>query len=299
MDALGRYGVEHVPGLQEDVATGMATGYASTRRYHADGEESVCPLGVVDLHVTPGLAHGLGNVFGAMYGGVPMLVTAGNHELDCRHEEPQLTGDLERLAAQFCKDSAEVTHVDALPMLLRRAVQTALTPPTGPVFLSLPADVMQTETDATPERLGAIPDPAAGDPETVETAADHLVAADRPVLVVGDHVARAGTDAVDAAVRLAEAAGARVHGEILACEVNFPTDHEQWVSFVGPGEDVASMLLTPTRWRLWGVRSTPRCCNTSARSSPMTRRSSRPPATPTRSARTIPPTRPSSATPAG
>ena len=243
MDALSRSDLEYVLGLQEDVATGMAAGYASTRRYHADDDESVCPLGVVNLHVTPGLVHGLGNVFGAMYGGAPVLVTAGNHELDFRHEEPLLTGDLERLAAQFCKDSAEVTHVDALPMLLRRAVRTALTPPTGPVFLSLPADVMQTETDATPERLGPIPDPGAGDPGAVETAADHLVTADRPALVVGDHVARAGTDAVDAAVRLAEVTGARVHGEILACEVNFPTDHEQWVSFVGPGEDVASMLM--------------------------------------------------------
>ena len=178
-----------------------------------------------------------------MYGGAPVLVTAGNHELDFRHEEPLLTGDLEEMVGQFCKFSAEVTDIDALPMLLRRAVREALTPPTGPVFLSLPADVMQTETDASPERLGPVPDLGGGDPDQIAAAADHLVEADQPVLVVGDHVARAGTEAVEAAVRLTEAAGARVHGEILACEVNFPTEHDQWISFIGPDEDIASMLM--------------------------------------------------------
>ncbi len=243
MEALGNSDLEYVLGLQEDVATGMAAGYASTRRYHADGDPSTNPLGVVNLHITPGLAHGLGNVFGAMYGGAPMLVTAGNHELDFRHEEPILTGDLEAMVDQFTKYSAEVTHVDALPTMLRRAVRVALTPPTGPVFLALPADVMQTETDADPERLGPIPDAGDGDPAQIEAAADYLVEADQPVLVLGDHVARAGTDAVEAAVDLAEATGARVHGEILASEVNYPTEHDQWISFIGPDEGIASMLM--------------------------------------------------------
>ena len=243
MEALSGSDIEYVLGLQEDVATGMAAGYASTRRYHADGDPDIRPVGVANLHVTPGLAHGLGNVFGAMYGGAPTVITAGNHELDFRHEEPILTGDLEALVDQFCKYSAEVTHIDALPMLVRRAFRTALTPPTGPVFLALPADVMMAETDDSPERLGPIPDAGGGDPTQIGVAADHLLDADRPVMVLGDHVARAGTDAVEAAVELAEATGSRVHGEILASEINFPTDHEQWVSFVGPDEGTASMLM--------------------------------------------------------
>lgn len=243
MDALSKSDLEYVLGLQEDVATGMAAGYASTRRHHADADPDVCPVGVANLHVTPGLAHGVGNVFGAMYGGAPVLITAGNHELDFRHEEPILEGDLEQLVDQFCKFSAEVTHIDALPMLLRRAFRVAMTPPTGPVFLALPADVMMTETDRRPERLGPIPDAGRGDPAQIEAAADYFVRAEEPVLVLGDHVARSGTDAVDAAVELAEAAGARVHGEILASEINYPTEHEQWVSFMAADEGLATAMM--------------------------------------------------------
>lgn len=243
MEALSHSDLEYVLGLQEDIAVGMAAGYAQTRRYHSHHDPSINPVGVVNLHITPGLAHGTGNIFNAEFSGAPLVVTAGDHELDFRHEEPLLDGDLEELVDQFCKDSVEVTDIDALPLLMRRAFRTALTPPTGPVFLGLPVDVMMEGTEDDPLRIGEIPDAGAGDPEQIDLAADHLAEADEPVLVLGDHVARAGRDAVEAAVELAEASGARVHGEILASEVNFPTDHEQWVSFVGTGENIASMLM--------------------------------------------------------
>ena len=243
MEALSGSDLEYVLGLQEDIAVGMAAGYAQTRRYHAHDDPDVNPVGVVNLHITPGLAHGIGNLYGAKMAGAPLVVTAGNHELDFRHEEPILSGDLEAMVDQFCKDATEVTSVDVLPMLLRRAFRTALTPPTGPVFLALPLDVAMAGTDAEPEPLGPIPSAGRGDPGQVERAADLLVEADGPVLVLGDGVARSGTDAVEAAVDLAEASGARVFGEMLACEVNFPTDHEQWLTFLPPSEGLGRMLM--------------------------------------------------------
>ena len=242
MEALPDADVEYALGLHEDVAVGAAAGFAQTRRYHADADADIRPVGVANLHVTPGLAHGLGNLYGASMTGAPLVLTAGNHELDFRHEEPILSGDLERLTDQFCKYAAEVTAVGSLAMQVRRAFRTALTPPTGPVFLGLPVDVMLAETDDRPEPLGPIPDAGGGDPRQVEAAADALVTADRPLLVVGDHIARAGRDAVDAAVELAEASGARVHGEMLGCEVSFPTSHDQWVSYLPPRESLAVQL---------------------------------------------------------
>ena len=242
MQALPDADVEYALGLHEDVAVGAAAGFAQTRRYHADGDTDIRPVGVANLHVTPGLAHGLGNLYGASMTGAPLVLTAGNHELDFRHEEPILSGDLERLTDQFCKYAAEVTAVDSLAMQVRRAFRTALTPPTGPVFLGLPVDVMLAETDDRPEPVGPIPDAGGGDPRQIEAAADALVAAERPLLVVGDHIARAGRDAVGAAVELAEASGARVHGEMLGCEVNFPTSHDQWISYLPPRESLAVQL---------------------------------------------------------
>ncbi|WP_136715669.1 thiamine pyrophosphate-binding protein [Halorientalis salina] len=268
VDALEQYGVEHVfgnpgttelpvlesisdsdleyvLGLHEDIAVGMASGYASTRRYHSHHDDDVMPAGVVNLHITPGLAHGLGNIYAASFAGTPLVVTAGNHERDFRHEEPLLYGDLVDMVDQFTKWSAEVLDVEALPTMLRRAFRVALTPPTGPVFLGLPMDTMLEETDPEEiEPLGPIPNAGRGDPAQVEHATDLLVEADDPVLVLGDHVARSGADAVDAAVDFAETVGARVHGEILACEVNFPTGHDQWISYIPPDEGLASMLMS-------------------------------------------------------
>ncbi len=236
--------IEYVLGLHEDIAVGMAGGYASTRRYHAHPTGDLLPLGVVNLHLNAGLAHGLGNLYAAQMAGAPLLVTAGNHSRDFRHEEPILSADLVDMAEQYTKLAAEVLDPAALPTMVRRAVRTALTPPTGPVFLALPLDVMLAETGATPERLGPIPDAGRGDPGQVARAAELVAAADDVTMVVGDGVARAGRDAVEAAVALAEAAGARVHGEILACEVDFPTGHDQWVSYIPPDEDLARTLLS-------------------------------------------------------
>jgi benzoylformate decarboxylase len=103
---------------------------------------------------------------------------------------------------------------------------------------------MLQETDPSEiEPLGPIPNAGRGDPDQVEEAADLLADADDPVFILGDEVARSGTDAVDAAVDFAEAAGARVHAEILSCEVNFPGDHPQWISHMPPDEGLAQMLM--------------------------------------------------------
>jgi benzoylformate decarboxylase len=254
--ALSGTDIEYVLGLHEDVAVGMAAGYASTLRQHADAGRDVLPLGVVNLHVAPGLAHGLGNLYGARFAGAPLLVTAGNYGTDFQHEEPILHGDLESMARQFTKWSAEVKHVDALPTMVRRAVRVALTPPTGPVFLGLPVDVMTAETDREPERLGAIPNAGGGDPEQVEAAADAVAGADEPVFVLGDAIARSGTDAVGSATRLAEVSGARVHGEYITSEVNMPTGHEQWVSSLSGNADAVADLLGSADVLLLAGRST-------------------------------------------
>lgn len=223
--------------MHEDIAVGMAGGYASTRRYHAHHDSTILSVGVANLHLVGGVAHGLSNLYNAKMLGAPLVVTAGNYARKARHEEPILSGDLVALAQQFTKWSTEVQDITALPAVIRRAFRIALTPPTGPVFVSLPLDVLMAETTARLERLGPIPNAGGGDPSQITRAAELLTEADDPILVVGDGIARAGVGAIDAARDLAEAAGARVHGEIHASEIAFPTDHPQWISYLPLAND--------------------------------------------------------------
>lgn len=239
-EAVADGDVEYVLGLHEDSAVGAAAGYASASRHLGETRP-----GVVNLHVVPGLAHGLGNVYGAMRSGVPLVVTAGVHETDFQQEDPILGGKLVETAEPHVKYATEAKDVEALPTVLRRAFREALTPPTGPVFVAFPLDVTTAETELTPDRLGDIPDGGEGDPESIDAAVEALVEADEPVLVLGDGVAR--SQGVQEAVKLAEASGARVHAEVLASEGNFPTDHDQFVSFL-PVEDglISTFLQTDT-----------------------------------------------------
>lgn len=247
VDEIARSDLTYELALHEDIAVGMAAGYAQARRYHSHLDDTVLPLGVVNLHIAPGLAHGLGNIHGASFTGAPLLITAGNYETGFQHQEPILHGDLEQMVRSVTKWSAEVPDPDALPTMLRRAVRVALTPPTGPVFLGLPLDVVTAETRASPERLGSIPTLGRGDDAQLEHARSVAVNAQDPVLILGDEVARSGADAIDNAVRFAEAIGARVHGEMFTAEVNYPTDHEQWVSVVPSGaSDARAVMQTDT-----------------------------------------------------
>src|SRR3977135_4236881 len=124
--------IRYILGLQEAVLMAMADGYAQ-----ASGR-----LSVVNLHVAPGLGNALGMLYDAQKAGSPILVTAGVHEQSFSLTEPMLWGDLPVIARPFVKWSAEVRRLEDLPMAIHRAAKTALAPPTGPVFLSLPAHVL-------------------------------------------------------------------------------------------------------------------------------------------------------------
>src|SRR6266702_241017 len=77
----------------------------------------------------------------------PILVTAGQHDQSFNATEPILWADLPPLARPLVKWSSEVHRLADLPRIVHRAAKTALAPPTGPVFLSLPADIMNAEAD--------------------------------------------------------------------------------------------------------------------------------------------------------
>jgi benzoylformate decarboxylase len=217
MDALEKAGdIRFVLGLHEVVCAGMAEGYA-----RASGKP-----GVLNMHTAPGLAAATPMLYNAQMGRVPLVVTVGQNDSRLLQRDPHLTGDIVGMGDLFCKWSTEVRHAVDVPTAIRRAFKMAMQPPTGPVLVSLPQDVLQEELDYTaaqntPVFAGMRPDPAA-----VECAAAALAAADHPLVLVESGVARAG--ALAEMVEFAELSGARVYQNWMA-DVNFPVGHPQYL----------------------------------------------------------------------
>ena len=162
-------------------------------------------------------------LYDAQKAGAPLLVTAGQHDQSFNVTEPILWADLPPIARPFVKWSAEVRRLEDLPRLVHRAAKTALAPPTGPVFLSLPADVLQAEGVV---ELGAptrVAPRIRGDRAAVEAAAETLARAERPLILAGDAVAQ--SDAHAELVEVAEALGAPVYAEGVANTASFPSSH--------------------------------------------------------------------------
>ena len=205
--------IHYILGLQEAAVMSMADGYAQ-----ASGK-----LAVVNLHVTPGLGNAMGMLYDAQKAGAPILVTAGQHEQTFTATEPILWADLPTIARPLVKWSAEVTRLVDLPRLLHRACKTALAPPTGPVFLSLPGDILRGDADLDLMAPTRIAPRTRGDKSAVEAAAELLANAKRPVIMAGDAVAQSHAHAE--LVELAELIGAPVYTEFVPNTASFPTSH--------------------------------------------------------------------------
>src|SRR6185503_6003980 len=126
-------------------------------------------------------------------------------------------------AKPFVKFSAQVERLNDLPKLVHRAAKTALAPPTGPVFLALPGDILKNDGDIDLLEPSRVAPRIRGDIDAVNAAADLLAKAQRPVIIAGDAVAlsRAHKDLA----ALAEAIGAPVYTEFVPNTASFPSSH--------------------------------------------------------------------------
>ncbi|SDA80202.1 benzoylformate decarboxylase [Pseudomonas sp. NFACC15-1] len=223
LDALsGVCDIHYVLGLQEASVVAMADGYAQ-----ASGRP-----GLVNLHTAGGLGNAMGAILNAKMANTPLVITAGQQ--DTRHgvTDPLLHGDLVSLARPSVKWAEEIQHPEHIPMLLRRALQDCRTGPTGPVFLSLPINVMEQHTDADAGQPSRIERGAAT--AAIAPLADALatVTPGRLAIIVGEEVFQ--SNAQVEAVRLAEALGAPVFGPSWPGHIPFPTAHPQWRGALSP-----------------------------------------------------------------
>ena len=227
MDALvDAPDIRYVLGLQEATAVGMADGWAL-----ASGRTAF-----VNLHAMGGLGNAMGVLVASKASETPLVVTAGQQ--DTRHlmTEPWLSGDLVALAAPVTKWAKELRRADDVGPALRRAFGLARTPPCGPVFLSLPMDILDQDVNhptppaSSPPRLGLSPDAA----RLAETLAS--LDPDRVIVLLGDDLPAAASTGL---VAFAEAGGFAVWGTQLTSRTAFPSHHPSWAGVLKP--DFADM----------------------------------------------------------
>jgi len=209
----------YVLALQELVAVGMADGYAQATRNAA----------LVNLHSATGLGHGLGAVFTAYKNQAPLVIIAGQQARSILPFEPFLFAErATEFPRPYVKWSCEPARAEDVPAAVARAYYTAMQPPRGPTFVSVPVDDWDRNCDPVePRRLGTV---VRGDPQLVAEVAEALSACARPGFVVGAAVAR--DDAWDEVVALAERHRARVWAAPNSGRNSFPEDHALFAGFL-------------------------------------------------------------------
>lgn len=214
MEALSKQSrIEYVLGLQESIVVSMADGYA-----RASGRLAAC-----NVHVAPGLGNAMGALYNARFYGSPVLLTAGQQEQGHGLMEPLLYDPLVPIAQPMVKWAIEVTRVQDLPRIVRRAAKVALTPPTGPVFISLPGDILDAKAElelGAPTRVEIDVRPSDA---VLERLARALLSAERPALIAGHELAT--RDALHEAAALAELLGAPVWQQTVPYAAQFASEH--------------------------------------------------------------------------
>ncbi len=211
-----------VVGKHEGLVAAMADGY-----HRISGK-----VGVVIAHVMGGSYQLAGQLFNAQVAGSSVVVIAGDWTSELQDYRglapfPGLSqAESMRPITKEARCAYQVhTNPAAITVATTRAFREATTPPTGPVYLSISAELLNRE--GLEAQIGEaaeyrIERPAPARAQTVEAIARRLGEAHCPVVMFGDDVWRDGAQAE--AVRLAEVLEAPVFStrQIFA---NFPTRH--------------------------------------------------------------------------
>jgi len=186
----------YVMAMQESLVVAIADGFS-----RASGRLVAC-----NVHVAPGLGNAMGSLYNAHFTGTPMILTAGQQEQGHGLMEPLLFGPLVRMAEPLVKWAVEVTRLEDLPRIVRRAAKIATTPPTGPVFISLPGDILNSEAGIDLGRSTRVDTRVKPSDEALQALAARILKAQNPVIVTGDEIVK--SDALREAAALAETLGA-------------------------------------------------------------------------------------------
>jgi acetolactate synthase-1/2/3 large subunit len=215
----------------ENVAVGMALGY-----YLVSGRPQL-----VMVHVNVGTANAICGLMNAWRGNVPILFSAGRtpHSesgglLGQRSLEihwPQEMRDQGALVREIVKWDYELPNSAVLEATIDRAINVAMSEPRGPIYLTLPREILATEmsefTYSSPHRRRTPSDPYP-DPSSIDEAAEMISKAENPVIITSC----AGRDALD--VQHLSALAESFALPVVQRKPRFmvlPTDHEMHLGY--------------------------------------------------------------------
>ncbi|MBL6954959.1 MAG: thiamine pyrophosphate-binding protein [Alphaproteobacteria bacterium] len=224
--------ISYVLGLQESVVVAMADGYA-----RASGK-----IAAVNVHVAPGLGNAMGALYTANFSGSPLIITAGQQEQGHGLKEPLLYAPLVPIAAPLVKWAVEVNRLEDLPMIMRRAAKIALTPPTGPVFISLPGDILNMEAAIDLGESTRVDAASRPSDASLESLAARLLQAQRPVIIAGHEII--ASDAFGEAAQLAEMLGAPVYQQTVNDGAHFPSEHPAFMGSLNRNQGYVRDVLS-------------------------------------------------------
>lgn len=203
----------YVLGLQEASVLAMADGFA----------QSTGKPALVNLHTAAGTGNAMGSLIAAYKSNTPMIVTAGQQTREMVLCEPYLTNTSETLLPlPWVKWAYQPARAEDIPAAFMRAYTIAVQPPAGPVYLSIPLDDWEKPA-LGPAVIRTASQRCAPQADRLSAFAERINRAQRPVLVFGPEVDRAG--AWDAAVAFAEKVHAPAYSGPLPDRLSFPETH--------------------------------------------------------------------------
>jgi benzoylformate decarboxylase len=234
MHALKEYpDLSYVMAMQESLVVAMADGFS-----RASGRLVAC-----NVHVAPGLGNAMGSLYNASFTGTPMILTAGQQEQGHGLMEPLLYGPLVRMAEPLVKWAVEVTRLEDLPRIVRRAAKIATTPPTGPVFISLPGDILNAEAGIELGHSTRVDARVKPSDEALRALAARILKAERPVVIAGDEIVK--SDALDEAASFAQTLGCAAYQQSVAYGAHFLSESPCFMGALSRSQKQVREVLSP------------------------------------------------------
>ena len=234
MDALTEHpDLTYMMSMQESLVVYMAEGYS-----RASGKLSAC-----NVHVAPGLGNAMGAIYAAKFANTPIIITAGQQEQGHGLTEPLLYDPLVPIAEPLVKWAVEVTRFQDLPRIVRRAAKIAMTPPTGPVFISLPGDILNEEDALELGTRTRIDTKVRPIDSTLERAAERILSAKNPVIVAGHELAT--DDALQEAADFATLVGCPVYQQTVQYGAHFLSEHPSFMGALSRDQQQVRDILSP------------------------------------------------------